>query len=152
MEKLLQLWFPLTSFIINVITVLISVTNYIKAHKKQGKIKDHSFKDIAGYILIPIFLTLAVIIVYLGKETNTVLWISFSISSLFVVYLAVIAYLSFNATEIIAPEWLWKLIFNKISTRFEESYKSEMNILLLYCYFMQVIVKIMQKKSKSKMR
>lgn len=132
MNTILQLWVPLISSIITIITGLGSVVRYVTAHKKQNELKDHSFKDVVGYILIPIFLILTGIIVYLGHEVNIILWISFSISFLSVVYLSVIAYLSFNATEIIAPEWLWKLMFNKISTRFEDASKSEMNVLLLY--------------------
>lgn len=132
MNALLQFWISVISLLFTVIPVLISAVRYITAHKKHSEGKNYSYKDIVGYVLIPIFLILAGIILYLGGETNTYIWVSFAISTLSVTYLAVIARLSFNATEIIAPEWLWKLIFNKISTRFERSSRSEMNVLLLY--------------------
>jgi len=132
MNTLLQTWIPLISSVVTITTGLVSIVRYITIHKKHSEEKNYSYKDIVGYVLIPIFLILTGIILYLGSETNIYLWISFAISTLSIIYLIVIAYLSFNATEIIAPEWLWKLIFNKISTRFESSSQSEINVLLLY--------------------
>ncbi|MDR0232112.1 MAG: hypothetical protein LBI82_08335 [Dysgonamonadaceae bacterium] len=132
MNAILQIWIPLISSVVTITTGLVSIVRYITAHKKHSEEKSYSYKDVVGYVLIPIFLILTGIILYLGSEANMYLLISFAISTLSVIYLAVIAYLSFNATEIIAPEWLWKLLFNKISTRFESASKSEINVLLLY--------------------
>ena len=120
-----------------IITIISFIKSFIKRAKEQApqfRSKPYLYRLKIGNILLPIFVLLTGLFIsqlFLG-EVSVILKISWGVSFLTTVYLVIIANKSFSETKVIEPEWFWRLFFNQIPTRFEESQDTKIKALIVY--------------------